>query len=245
MYLTSHICRHFCIMKEFFKDFLSLVFPRNCLLCQQSLMKHESDFCLGCMVTLPKTQGYEQKGNATARKFYGRIPFEHAFSYLHYRKKGKVQALLHQIKYRQNGFLAQKLGYRFGMDLLNAGYQNAFDVVVPIPLHKIKLRKRGYNQSLYFAKGLSEALGIALAGQAVERVINTETQTNKGRIARWKNVETIFVVKQKDMVEGKHVLLVDDVVTTGATLESCATELLDRGGCFKISIAALADAVHD
>jgi ComF family protein len=164
---------------------------------------------------------------------------ESASSYLYFQKKGITQKLLHQLKYKGQKEVGRKLGLYYGYDLKE---HLEADCIIPIPLHKSRLRTRGYNQSEWFGKGLSEAMEIPMDSGSVVRIRKTETQTRKGRYKRWENVEGIFAVMDPEKLAGCHVLLVDDVVTTGATLEACAQALVAAVADVKISVVTIAVA---
>lgn len=221
-------------------DFIALIYPENCAACGQTLLKNEKTLCTHCIIQLPKTNYWLYKDNPVSKIFWGRIPVENACSFLHFTKGGNVQHLLHQLKYKGNqmaGILAGKL---FGSELLNTPFSE-IDAIVPVPLHLAKLKKRGYNQSELIAQGLSESIQKPLAKNWLIRKIASETQTKKNRFMRWENVKEIFATDNEAEFEGKHILLVDDVVTTGATIEACA-QLLLKVKNVKVSIAALASA---
>jgi len=175
------------------------------------------------------------------QKFYGRIKVEYAIAYLHFHKEGITQQILHNLKYRNQPEAGIKLGEWFGLDLIKSGLADTWEVVIPIPLHRSKEKRRGYNQSNYIAEGLGNALGIPNSFETIIRNKKSETQTNKSKQERWENVEGIFEIKKPQTVRGKHVLLVDDVVTTGATLESCGHAILSAGAG-RLSMATLAIA---
>lgn len=222
-------------------DFISLFFPNYCLACRQALIKGEKYICLTCDHQLPKTDVHRDSDNFVAGKFYGKLPIHQAVAYYTFHQKGKVQQLLHQIKYKNKPELAEYLGKRYGHLLAETGLLNDYNLIIPIPLHRQKLRRRGYNQSECFAQGLNDALGLVLDTDSLIRVLATETQTRKSRLERWHNVENIFVVHDKEKIKGKKIILVDDVITTGSTLESAAKMLLSTGAT-SVSIAALAAA---
>ncbi|MCP2042987.1 ComF family protein [Pontibacter sp. HSC-36F09] len=227
-----------------FQDFLSLLFPEICHACDQTLARGERYICTECNVKLPYTDLHLHGAtelNYLQQRFWGKAPVRFAFSYLHFRSKGRVQRVLHKLKYKGAQELGEHLGRLYGTLLAEHGYAAHFDLVIPVPLHRLKLRRRGYNQSDGFAKGLAEALQIAWSSKVLERVIDTDTQTKKSRLDRWQNVEQVFVVKQAEEVSGKRVLLVDDVLTTGATLEACAHALL-QSGCSEVSVTTIAAA---
>lgn len=179
--------------------------------------------------------------NFVAKKFFGRVHLQYAWAYYLFNKRGRIQRLIHRMKYDQMPEIGEFVGRKLGAALWRQELQNEFDMVIPIPLHKSKLKKRGYNQSEHFGLGLSKALEIPLQGGVVTRTVNTESQTKKSRLDRWKNVDKIFHVKDRALTQGKHILLVDDVITTGSTLEACALALQDAGAA-SVSVAAMAAA---
>lgn len=227
-----------------FDDLLSLLFPQICYACDEALVRGEKYICTDCRVKLPYTDYHvygATEDNPLQRRFWGKVPVRFAFSYLHFRAKGRVQHLLYKLKYKGAQELGEYLGRHYGSLLFECHYASQFDLIVPVPLHKLKLRKRGYNQSDTFAKGLAESMQLSWKANILERKVNTSTQTRKSRLDRWQNVEQVFQVRQPDQVLGKRILLVDDVLTTGATLEACAVELLNAGAA-EVSIVTIAAA---
>ncbi|MFT2009695.1 ComF family protein [Pontibacter sp. 13R65] len=225
-------------------DLLSLLFPRICHACKGVLTRGEKFICTDCNVRLPYTAYHLYGGtaeNALLKRFWGKVPVRFAFAYLHFMAKGRVQRLLHELKYRGAQELGDHLGYRYGSLLSDHQYREQLDLVLPVPLHHSKLCKRGYNQSDSFAQGLARAMQLPWSQQVLERTVHTATQTKKGRLERWQNVENIFMVREPALVQGKRILLVDDVMTTGATLEACALALL-AAGCEEVSVATIAAA---
>lgn len=194
---------------------------------------------MSCWSQLPETNFHNDTENELFMRFAGKLPLQHALSYLRFTKSGKVQAILHSLKYENKPELGVMLGKRYG-ELVKTLIAENIDLIVPVPLHESRLRKRGYNQSDAFAAGLSQSTGVPWSSTAVFRRLNSETQTRKTREERWKNVDGIFQIVQIDAVENKRILLVDDVVTTGATLESCAKSILEKAE--NISIATIAMA---
>ncbi len=227
--------------RNIFLDFLSLFYPRYCMACAGSLIKGEEILCTECLVELPKTNFHKQSDNPLFERLSLRIPLRHAFALYHFKKGGRVQELLHELKYKNHPEIGQKLGAVYGTELLSSGYAQVFDMIVPVPLHPNRQRSRGYNQSTEFAKGLSQVLNIPYTENFVKRSVQTTTQTRKSRLNRWRNVSEVFQMMNEDEIKGKHVLLVDDVVTTGATLEACSTALM-QSGCSCISVACMAVA---
>ncbi|MDH4058096.1 MAG: ComF family protein [Cyclobacteriaceae bacterium] len=171
----------------------------------------------------------------------GRIQLKYALAFLRFRKTGVVQHLLHQLKYNNHPEIGVRLGKLYAKELVESGFDIAFDMIIPIPLHRSRKRRRGYNQSEKFAEGLSEFLQIPWDEEIVERRIKTTTQTHKSKIERWENVKDVFFIKYPERIFGKRILLVDDVITTGATLEACGHQLL-KHGCLELSIACIAEA---
>lgn len=224
-----------------FDAFLSMFFPPYCLGCSGHLVKGEEILCTHCLTDLPKTHYHRRSDNPVISRLAGRLPIQHGWAFLSFRKGGMVQHLLHQLKYNNCPEIGERLGKAYGRELAEAPNGRAFDLIVPVPLHRSRLRKRGYNQSSCFAKGLSEALQIPWDESISIRTRATTTQTRKSRTDRWQNVQRVFAVQDKTLLEKKRVLLVDDVITTGATLEACGQHLLDCG-CTSISVACIAEA---
>jgi ComF family protein len=223
------------------KDFISLVFPTVCTACGRSLYRNEHCICTRCHYHLPRTQFHHQPINPVARLFWGRVPLHAAASYYTFSKGGAVQNLVHQLKYRGKKEIGFTLGRFYGAELGQSDLFKTADTVIPVPLHERKLKKRGYNQSDLFARGIAESLNIAHDTHNLARTRASETQTRRSRFERWKNVESGFALNDRARLEGKHILLVDDVVTTGATLEACAHALLEVPGT-KVSVATIAYA---
>lgn len=221
-------------------DFFSLFFPNLCSGCGKSLFRNEAVICTDCIYHLPYTDFHLDKENPVAKQLWGRIAFHSAYAYLHFQKGLRVQNLMHQLKYNNKPEVAQKLGEMYGAVLKQSEAVQTVDALVPVPLHPAKKRSRGYNQSEYFARGLAQSLGIPLE-LSLERKIFTDTQTKKSRFVRYQNMKDVFAVEHLHTLENKHVLLVDDVITTGATIEACARELLKINN-LQLSIATIAFA---
>ncbi|HAA14474.1 MAG TPA: competence protein [Cytophagales bacterium] len=228
-------------MKIMLRDFLNLFFPRYCLACRGPVAHGAHLLCASCAVDLPRTGYHQEPENPVARKFYGLLPLTHAFGYLHFAKGGKVQSLLHQLKYENRPEVGEVLGRWYASELKEDDFGEAFDLIVPIPLHPSKLRKRGYNQSDAIARGLSEGLNIPWSAEVLKRTRHTNTQTRMSRAERYDNMASVFAIAQPEKVIGQRILLVDDVVTTGATLQACG-EAIMASQPQTLSIAALAVA---
>lgn len=226
---------------HFFTDFVNLLYPRVCPCCGQNLFKQENLICTRCLYHIPKTNFHHFNDNPVARQFWGRVNVENATSYYFFYKGSKFQVLIHNMKYRGQKEIGYELGKIFGSELMSSSAYREIDLVVPVPLHVRKQRKRGYNQSEWIARGIAERMEKPIDTRALYRAIESETQTRKTRYERWKNVENIFKLKTADALKDKHILLVDDVVTTGSTLEACARVLLTIENT-KVSIATLAMA---
>ncbi len=222
-------------------DFVTLFFPNHCLGCSNSLYKGEEILCTRCILELPKTKYHEQIDNTIKSRLSGRLPLAHAMAFLKFRKTGVVQHLLHQLKYNNHPEVGIRLGKIYGKELADSGYGKDFDLIIPIPLHPSRKRRRGYNQSAKFAEGLSSSMQIPWDESIAERKIKTKTQTRKTKIERWENVKDVFFIKHPEKIVNKRILLIDDVITTGATLEACGHQLLNHG-CSELSIACLAEA---
>ncbi|MEM1136797.1 MAG: phosphoribosyltransferase family protein [Bacteroidota bacterium] len=223
------------------RDFISLLFPASCVCCNELVNEEEKLICTTCRADLPVTDHYLYKENDFKSKFYGKLPVTFAFAYLKYIRSGKVQALLHQLKYKGVEEISTMLGNLHGTQMSNCAYLHQIDLIVAIPLHAYKLRKRGYNQVDGYAEALSSLLQIPYERAVLERKKDTKTQTQKGRFERWMNVNEIFSVIKPEVLKGKHILLVDDVVTTGSTLEACGNKILNAGAT-EISFSAMATA---
>jgi ComF family protein len=224
-----------------FTDFVSMLFPEYCLMCMECLEKGEKLICIHCKYNLPVTNHHINQSTDVLTKFMGKLPVKHAWAYLKFTKQGNVQRVLHKLKYSGQQEIGVLLGCWYGYELTTAGLNKEFDSILPVPLHPAKLAKRGYNQSDTFAQGLSESMLLPWHQHVLQKGIANETQTNKRRLERWQNVKDVYMISDKKAVIDKRILLVDDVVTTGSTLEACARTLLDTG-CREVSIATIATA---
>ena len=207
-------------------DLKELLFPRYCKVCGRRLMQSEQHLCLGCLLELPRTH-YEQKPDNLLMQHFMEWPeVVRATAYFYYHKEGKYSSLIHHLKYYDHPETGTFLGRLAAKELAASGFFEGIDLIVPVPLSKKKCRKRGYNQCDYIAQGISEATGIATNNRCIRRVIDTDTQTRKSSSERWKNTEGIFRVTDDTVLKDKHILLVDDVATTGATLHACISAIL-------------------
>ena len=219
-----------------------LFFPHQCIGCGSDILSHEQLVCLGCIQDLPHTRFALHANNPVEKIFWGRIVVQNAMSEFYFSKSSVIQNLIHEMKYRGNTKAGMYLGNLMGRSLKESVRFADVDCLVPLPLFAKKEKHRGYNQSEILCKGIQEILPLPIITKNVIRVKATETQTKKGRTERWQNVDSTFAVSDGASLAGKHVLLVDDVITTGATLEACAGEILKTTGA-RVSIATLAMAM--
>jgi ComF family protein len=229
------------LLRGYLTDFVSLLFPELCPACQASLVANEYIICSDCRYNLPYTNFHLQADNIVAQQFYGKLKIEAAYALYYFTKGGKVQNLMHHFKYKGMQGIGNLLGNIAGTQLTQNSIFNTVDLIIPVPLHKKRLRERGYNQSTRFAEGLAEKLNAVVEHDNLQRRIATATQTHKSRFARFENMQDVFMIKHPEKLVDKHVLLVDDIVTTGSTLEACGIELLKIPG-LTLSIATIAYA---
>lgn len=229
------------LQNGYLADFISLLFPELCPACGTGLVAHEQIICTDCLYNLPFTNFHLQADNVVARQFWGKINIEGAYALYYFSKGGKVQNLMHHFKYKGMRQIGNALGNIAGSQLMANDKFATTDYIIPVPLHKSRLQERGYNQSTCFAEGLAEKLNGTIEEHNLIRTRATQTQTHRSRFERFENMQEVFAVKDPERLKGKHVLLVDDIVTTGSTLEACAIPLLQIEG-LKLSIATIAYA---
>ncbi|MBN2727871.1 MAG: ComF family protein [Bacteroidales bacterium] len=223
------------------KSLFNLFFPDLCAACGQTLVRGEKTICISCINKLSFTDYHKNEDNPVSRVFYGRCTIEQAMAMCLYERDSTIQHLVHLLKYKSRRDVGLLLGNELAKTLLNSPLYNTIDAIIPVPLHRKKERIRGYNQALVIAEGMSETLGKPIIADALVRVEFTETQTKKKRWDRYENVKNMFGVKNEDKIKEKHLLLIDDVITTGATIEACAKHLLNVENV-KVSIAGLASS---
>jgi ComF family protein len=228
-------------LRNYLGDFIALIFPELCQACGENLVQGERLICTACTYDLPYTNFHMQPDNVVARQFWGRIDVAMVYVLLYFAKGGKVQKMMHRFKYRNMPLIGNKLGSMAGSRLAERQAATPIDVIIPVPLHPQKLKLRGYNQSAQFAQGLASRLNLPVDTDNLVRVKHTDTQTKKSRFSRYENMKEVFTVLNPEQFAGKHILLVDDIITTGATLEACGIELLKIEGV-KLSLAAIAYA---
>tara|TARA_R110000868_G_scaffold141147_8_gene357348 strand:- start:4325 stop:5002 length:678 start_codon:yes stop_codon:yes gene_type:complete len=223
------------------KPLVNLFFPKVCYACLNLLDDNEDTICLDCRHDLPVTNFHFDGNPAVSKALYGRAKIENGTALFRFEKKGSVQQLIHNLKYKKHETIGFVLGNWLGGELKDLeAYQN-IDVVIPVPLHKNKLKKRGYNQVAKFGEQIAEALNAKYIDDVLVKITNIKSQTTKSRLARWLNEDELFALKNMDAIDNKHILLVDDIITTGATLEACAN-VLNQVKNIKISIATMAIA---
>lgn len=225
---------------EWIQQLMHLFYPNVCVICGGELLPEEEGACLQCLYKLPKTHNFREPDNDAEKLMAGRIPFERIASYCVYTKGGTLPPLIHHLKYRNNQRIGLLLGRMFGKDLLGSEFLTPVELIVPVPLHPKREKARGYNQAAIIAKGLSEATGLPVSSGNLLRVVYNPTQTKRTKTQRWENVRDIFKVADPELFRQKHLLLVDDVITTGSTLEACGTALQVCKD-LKISIATLGE----
>ncbi len=223
--------------REIKEAVLHLLFPHVCSGCGSNLLSTGSSLCMRCMESLPETQFEWHPDNPVEKIFWGRLPLIAATAQFYFTKESLIQNLMHQFKYKSNRELGFQLGCIMGEQLKKSG-RFTVDALVPMPLFPAREKKRGYNQATVLCEGIASVTALPIFPEVVRRPRHTESQTKKGRIERWKNIEGKFVLQDPTALQHRHVLLVDDVITTGATLESCGSELL-KAGNLKLSIATL------
>jgi len=229
------------IIQEYWLDFLSLFYPQTCKACNTVLGKNEEWICTSCHIDMPKSDYWIDKKNIVNQLFWGKTKIEFASAFLLFSKGSRYRKLIHSLKYKNDKESGIQLGKLYGYEISKHSEYPKIDYIIPVPLHPKKQKKRGYNQSDCIAQGLSESLNIPFLSDILVRTVNTETQTKKHKDERWNNVSGVFDVQNIDQIKGKSLLLVDDVITTGATIEHSAITLIDKANC-KVSIACLARA---
>lgn len=225
---------------QLWQDFTALLFPRLCLACNNALLAEEHFLCLNCELALPKTNLHEHPKNVLTEKFAGRLRLEAGSALFHFSKASKTQQLIHQIKYNDKREAAISLGHQYGKILMQIPHFQAFDVLLPVPMHARKQILRGYNQAEMFAKGLSESMMIPMETNALVKIKMTDSQTRKTRLERLQNVEEVYELRGPSVLNGKKVLIVDDVLTTGATIEACAVAILEKLPNAKLGFVTIA-----
>ena len=223
------------------KSIVNLFFPKVCYACLNLLNDNEDTICTNCRHDLPVTNFHFDKNDAIKKVLYGRAKIENGTALFRFEKKGLVQQLIHGLKYKGYETIGLFLGNWLGGELKTTKDYNDIDLVIPVPLHKNKFKKRGYNQVAKFGQQIAESLNVVYKDDVLIKITNTKSQVNKKRLARWNHSEALFTLQNEASIENKHILLVDDLITTGSTLEACIT-VLNKAKNIKISIATMAIA---
>lgn len=223
------------------KHVVDLLFPKVCYACLNLLNDNESVICVACRHDLPVTNFHFNDDDSVKKSLYGRASIVNGTALFRFEKKGLVQQLIHGLKYKGYEIIGFTLGNWLGGELKSLSHYRSVDVVIPVPLHKNKLRKRGYNQVAKFGQQIAKALDADYSDSVLVKVTNTKSQTIKNRLARWNNSDELFALNNPELIADKHILIVDDIITTGATLEACIS-VLSQAKNIKISIATIAIA---
>lgn len=229
-------------LKNIVHDFSHLFFPHICVGCGTDIIGKKAVLCFQCINRLPLTNFHQHANNQVEKIFFGRLPIVLASSHCYFTKDSLIQRILHELKYRGNKDLGYFIGRMMGDAILQAGRFNDVNILVPMPLFAAREKRRGYNQAAILCDGIASTFQVPVMTKVVTRVSATESQTHKNRIQRWQNMEGRFELQDSNIIENKHILLVDDVITTGATLEACGHALLKAENT-RVSILTLAYTV--
>jgi len=224
-------------------DLLAVFYPRICPGCGMPLQRHEDHICMHCTMKLPRTGLHPEGPGALEKVFYGRIPVEQAKAFMFFRKKGIAQRLMHDLKYKGNKEIGYHLGSLFAKDLLDHPTFIKPEIAVSVPLHATRMRTRGFNQSDEIARGFAETLQIPFRPDIVSRPYYSDTQTRKKRFERWENAASVYEVSRPEEIRNRHIAIIDDVITTGATIEACARQMMNAPG-LRLSVFSLCLAIN-
>ena len=231
------------LLYDLWDDFLSLLFPRLCCGCGTHLLRNENLICTDCYVVIPRTGYHLVRDNPVESLFWGRCNIERAAAFSYYSRGSRIRKIIHRLKYDGIREAGNELGRIYATSLGSSAFLDDIDFILPVPLHPDKEKKRGFNQAQCIAEGISEISGLPLLTDVLLRIKASDSQTRRSRFDRWMNVDGIFGVSADHDLKGRHLLIVDDVITTGSTIESCASELLKIEGV-KVSVAAIAVSVQ-
>lgn len=232
-------------LKRILADAASVFFPRECPVCGDMMTDNERFVCTACRFRAPQTGFCNEADNPMVRRLDGLLPVRAASAFLWFISDSRWQMLIHSFKYGGRWLYAREMGEWFGMMLAESGLYGDVDLIVPVPLHWRKRISRGYNQSEYIADGIGRALGVKVDRRSLRRTVDNPSQTRRHASDRWTNVEGVFAVRRPERLEGRHILLVDDVFTTGATIVECGSTILAAAKDVKLSVATLAVTQHD
>jgi ComF family protein len=226
------------MLTKIWNGLIGLVFPDFCEVCGTPLVRGENCICLSCLYKMPRTGSWEKEDNDIEKLFWGKADINRACSLFYFRKGSDYRPMIHKLKYKGKYTIGLRLGEELGICLENSALYKDISMLVPVPLHPAKERMRGYNQSELIARGISNIMNRPIEKRNLIRTKYTETQTHKSAAERWENVQSVFDVRNTLRLNGEHILLIDDVITTGATIESCALTILNNCSC-KVSIASI------
>ena len=229
------------LLFQYLQNFSELLYPKLCGGCGNHLYENEEVVCVYCRASLPLSGECDFENNASEKLFWGKVTITAAASFLFFQKKSSTQHLLHQLKYQQKENIGEWLGEQFAYSLQSKGRFAAVEIIIPIPLHPSRIKFRGYNQCDAIARGMASVLQIPIVNGVLTRSVATQSQTKKNRFQRFENMESVFIVSQASAIKGKNILLLDDVLTTGATLISAA-QVLQQAGSNKLFVGAIAKA---
>lgn len=218
----------------------SLLYRRQCMACGEDIDAAHHGICINCRYRIPLTKYWLEEDNPVKELFAGLVPVVHASSMFFFSEGSVWRTLIHRFKYGGRWAIARNMGAWYGAELRDSALYDDIDLVVPVPLHPLKRMRRGYNQSYYLAEGIAKALGVELCGNAIRRRRNNPSQARRRVSERWANVDRLFVVRRSDKLRGRHILVVDDVLTSGATLTSCISTIVEAVPDCRISVATLA-----
>lgn len=230
-------------LSDIWDDFISLLFPRLCSACGEPLVRNEKTICTECYIKIPRTDFHLQRENPVEKLFWGRCRIEKGASFSYFNRDSRIREAIHTLKYKGHQEVGFELGRIYGLELLDSDFISDIDMIVPVPLHERRRKERGFNQSETIANGISSVTHIMVNTHIISRLVASATQTRKDRLNRWSNVDGIFGVIDYPAIQGKHILLIDDVITTGSTIEACCNELL-KGEGVKVSVASIAVALE-
>jgi ComF family protein len=228
-------------IREILRYFTGIFYPEICDICHQNLMIGESVICLSCLCQIPRTNMHLRRENIIEERFMDKVKFERATAFFYYSTNKKYKKAIHSLKYHNNKEIGETIGKYAAAEFIESEDFKHFDYLVPVPLHPKKLRQRGYNQSFHIALGIAQILNCEIETENLVRTVETVTQTKKNAFERMKNTKDIFAVRDSQLFENKRILLIDDVITTGATLAGCI-EAINKVCNAKVSIFGLAVA---
>ena len=218
---------------------INLFFPKTCYACDAILIDNETDICVRCRHELPSTNYHFERPETMKKIFYGRVHLEAATALFYFHKSGRVQHLLHHLKYKGKEEIGRVFGNWLGAEILESPYFESIDIVIPVPIHSKKLKQRGYNQVALFAQQIAKILNASYVDDVLLKSINTKTQVFQSREARFQSVADSFYTQNLNTIDAQHILLVDDIITTGATVEACAL-VLNPENKIRLSVATIA-----